>query len=445
MKIQLPNDVFCIIQTLNKAGYPAFIVGGCVRDSLRGKTPADWDIATGATPEQTMALFPRCIPTGLKHGTVTVMMNKTGFEVTTFRVDGSYEDHRRPDAVVFTKDITEDLSRRDFTMNAIAYHPEIGVVDPFGGQEDIKNDLIRSVGDPLVRFDEDALRMLRAIRFAAQTGFSVCDAIIVAIKERASLISAVSAERIRDELVKILLSDRPAMLELLHETGLLSLILPEVDRCFYVAQNSIYHIYDVGHHTLSVLRNAPMDLTIRLAALLHDIGKPDKKTTDADGKDHFKGHDLVSVTLAEQVLARLRFDNRTKDDVLRLIRFHDRRIPATKTSVRRLAATVGAKYFMPLLELMRADAKGQHPDRLLDTLHYYDEIEKIYNEIIAQNNPLSLADLAISGQDVMALGFEGPAVGKVLKQALNYVLEHPEDNQTKLLTKKIQAGHIKID
>ncbi len=438
MKITLPEDVLYIIHTLQEAGWPAYAVGGCVRDCLRGREPADWDIATAALPEQTAALFPRTVPTGIRHGTVTVLAGKNAYEVTTLRVDGVYEDHRRPEQVHFTADIVQDLSRRDFTMNAMAYHPDTGLIDPFDGRGDIARGLIRCVGDPLVRFDEDALRMLRAVRFAAQTGFVVSEDIIRAMTARAELICAVSAERIRDELMKILLSDRPQALERLREAGLLALILPELDRCFSVAQHSKYHCYDVGHHIMEVVRHVPPEPALRLAALLHDIGKPDKKTTDPDGTDHFKGHEAVSAALAEQILTRLRLDNRTKEEVLQLIRFHDRRMAETKASVRRAISAVGADMFPRLLCLMRADAMGQHPDRLADSLRHYEAVEALRSEIMAEGDALQLSDLAIDGRDLLELGYRGPAIGAALSRALDFVLEHPEQNEKALLLSGIK-------
>ncbi len=438
MKIQLPNHVLYIINTLNQNGFSAYAVGGCVRDSLCGKTPSDWDITTSARPEQMEGLFDKTLPTGINHGTVTVVLEKNTYEVTTFRQDGLYENHRSPQSVTFTKDLEEDLSRRDFTMNAMAYHPEVGLVDPFNGQTDIKQKLIRCVGNPILRFDEDALRMLRAIRFAAQTGFSVHEDIRKAIKKQAALIQAISAERIRDELVKTLVSEHPELFSMLYETGLLEYIIPELSRCFTTTQNTKYHCYDVGRHSLAVLSHVPPDLSLRLAALLHDVGKPEKKTTDADGTDHFKCHDLASVDLAKNILTRLRFDNKTKEEVLHLIRFHDRRMAATKNSVRRAVSAVGAEHFPNLLSLMRADAMGQHPDFLSASMAHYDKVEAIYHQIIEEGDALTVADLAISGRDLLALGYKGTQIGLLLKQALELVLEQPEQNEKNFLLEHIK-------
>lgn len=444
MKITLPDNVLYILNTLNANGHSAYAVGGCVRDSLRGRTPADWDIATSALPEQTAALFEKTVPTGVAHGTITVLLGQSAYEVTTFRRDGIYENHRSPESVTFTEDITQDLSRRDFTMNAMAYHPEAGLVDPFGGRADISRRLIRCVGDPLIRFDEDALRMLRAVRFAAQTGFAIDSAIPKAMQKLSPLIDSVSAERIRDELLKILLSEHTEVLLLLRETGLLVRILPELERCFCTEQHTKYHCYDVGRHILAVVQHTPPTVALRLAALLHDIGKPDKKTTDPDGTDHFKCHELRSADLAEEILTRLRFDNGTREKVVLLIRFHDYRMAENKPSVRRVVSGIGADLFPELLSLMRADAKGHHPDFLAESLAHYDRIEQLLNEILQDADALTVSDLAINGRDLLALGYQGREIGRLLRAALELVLENPAQNQKELLLQKIKDNFFEI-
>lgn len=445
MQFSLPKKVLYILNTLRANGHAAYIVGGCVRDMLCDKTPADWDITTAAHPEEIRALFAKTIPTGIQHGTVTVLVSGEPFEVTTFRLDGMYENHRCPESVSFTDDIAADLSRRDFTMNAMAYHPEIGFIDPYGGEADIRNKLIRCVGDPEKRFDEDALRMLRAIRFAAQTGFTIDSATLTAIGKLAGLITSVSAERIRDELLKMLLSDRPEAICLWRETGLLAYILPELNRCFDTEQHIKYHCYDVGHHSVEVMRHIPPTVPLRLAALLHDIGKPDKLTVDAEGITHFHGHDLRSAELAKGILTRLRLDNDTKNTVLQLIRWHDREIVETKSAVRRAMNKLGRNLFADLLLLKRADSYGQNPVFLEARQQQYDRIEALYNEILAAGDALSLADLAVDGRDMMALGYQGKAIGEQLNRALAYVLEHPEQNQKELLLQKLQNNFAKTD
>ena len=290
MTINIPQKAEQILRTLNEAGYEAYVVGGCVRDSILNRVPGDWDITTSALPEQVKALFHRTVDTGIQHGTVTVMMGKEGFEVTTYRVDGEYHDGRHPDAVTFTRSLEEDLKRRDFTINAMAYHPEHGLVDLFSGMEDINRKIIRCVGDPVERFTEDALRMLRAVRFSAQLGFTVEENTKAALARMSGNLEHVSAERIQTELVKLLVSDHPDYLRTAWETGLTREFLPEFDVCMETAQNTPHHCCNVGEHILKSLTEIENDRLLRITMLLHDIAKPVVKKTDENGRDHFKTH-----------------------------------------------------------------------------------------------------------------------------------------------------------
>ena len=285
MKINIPQKAAQILKTLNAAGYEAYVVGGCVRDSILGREPGDWDITTSALPEQVKELFRRTVDTGIQHGTVTVMMDKEGFEVTTYRVDGEYHDGRHPDAVTFTRSLEEDLKRRDFTINAMAYHPEHGLVDLFGGMEDIGKRIIRCVGNPVERFTEDALRMLRAVRFSAQLGFTVEENTKAALARMSGNLEHVSAERIQTELVKLLVSDHPDYLRTAWETGLTREFLPEFDACMETEQNTPHHCYTVGEHILKSLTEIENDRLLRITMLLHDIAKPVVKKTDGNGRD----------------------------------------------------------------------------------------------------------------------------------------------------------------
>ena len=280
MTINIPQKAAQILRTLNAAGYEAYVVGGCVRDSMLNRVPGDWDITTSALPEQVKELFHRTVDTGIQHGTVTVMMDKEGFEVTTYRVDGEYHDGRHPDAVTFTRSLEEDLKRRDFTINAMAYHPEHGLVDLFGGMEDIDQKIIRCVGNPVERFTEDALRMLRAVRFSAQLGFTVEENTKAALARMAGNLEHVSAERIQTELVKLLVSDHPDYLRTAWETGLTREFLPEFDACMETKQNTPHHCYTVGEHILKSLTEIENDRLLRITMLLHDIAKPVVKKTD---------------------------------------------------------------------------------------------------------------------------------------------------------------------
>lgn len=428
--MQIDNGAAEIIETLEQAGYSAYCVGGCVRDGLMGRTPNDWDIATSALPAQMQPLFEKTVATGVEHGTITVLLHGSAYEVTAYRIDGEYCDHRHPEEVTFVENISGDLARRDFTVNAMAYHPKKGLLDLFGGQQDIQNHVLRCVGEPERRFTEDALRMLRAVRFAAQLGFSIHADTMRAIDSCGTLIGHVSAERIRDELVKLLLSnDSAGGLHLLEQSGLMAHILPELHACVGVEQHIKYHRFDVFEHTCEVVRNTPPDLSLRMAALLHDIGKPAAKTTDADGIDHFRGHADISAQLTEQILARLKFDNHTKDCVARLVKHHDREILPDKRAVKRAALKVGEDIFLPLLALKRADCLGQNLTHTAYRLNIYNEIERMYWQSKREHEAFGLRDLAVNGNDMKELGLTGSAIGDMLQTLLQHVIDHPAENK----------------
>ncbi len=300
-----------IINNLQLHGYEAFAVGGCVRDSILARRPEDWDITTSAKPEEIKRLFRRTVDTGIEHGTVTVIIGKDSYEVTTYRVDGAYEDGRHPKEVRFTSRLEEDLQRRDFTINAMAYNDDVRLVDVFGGMKDLNHHLIRCVGDPRERFSEDALRILRAVRFSAQLNFPIEPDTAEAIKELAPTLEKISAERIQAELVKLLVSPHPERIRDAYELGITKVILPEWDAMAGVEQNTPHHRYDVAEHTIRAMKYVKRDKILRLTMLFHDMGKPSTKTTDENGRDHFKGHALVSEEIARKVLRRLKFDNET--------------------------------------------------------------------------------------------------------------------------------------
>ena len=345
MKIVLPNKVILIIENLRMHGFEAYAVGGCVRDSILAITPKDWDITTSARPEQIKRLFPRTVDTGIEHGTVTVLLGRESFEVTTYRVDGAYEDGRHPKEVRFTRRLEEDLKRRDFTINAMAYNDEVRLVDAFGGMQDLNRHLIRCVGDARERFSEDALRMLRAVRFSAQLDFPIEPATAEAIRQLAPTLSVISAERIQAELVKLLTSDHPERIQDAYELGITKVVLPEWDAMVAVGQNTPHHKYDVAEHTIHAMKNVKKDKILRLVMLFHDMGKPQMKTTDENGRDHFKKHALVSEEIARNVMTRLRFDNETMKKVTRLVCFHDYRVEATERNVRRAMNRIGVDLF----------------------------------------------------------------------------------------------------
>ena len=439
MNITMPSKAAYIISKLQARGYDAYIVGGCVRDSLLGLEPADWDITTSAKPEQVKALFPRTIDTGLKHGTVTVMMDKTPYEITTYRIDGIYEDHRHPTQVTFTNSLREDLMRRDFTINAMAYNDRDGLVDLFHGREDLQQRVIRCVGSARERFEEDALRMLRAVRFSGQLNFEIEEATLEAIEEMHGLLANVSAERIQIELMKLLVSRHPDYLRYAWSTGLTSVFLPEFDRMMDTPQNNPHHIYNVGEHTLHALLASKDDPLLRLTILLHDVGKPDSYTTDENGVDHFQGHNAKGAAMSAEILRRLKFDNHTIHVVTTLIANHDIRFNQPLTTglshVRKVINRVGPDLFPSLLDVMEADVSAQSDYMRLYKLTALKETRQAYEEILRSQDCLSLKDLAINGNDLKALGMkEGRIIGTILKALLNLVLEQPEHNTYEYLS-----------
>lgn len=430
MKIVLPDDVKKIIETLEQNGYEGYAVGGCVRDSILGRMPNDWDITTSASPQQVKNLFLRTVDTGIQHGTVTVLMGKEGYEVTTYRVDGEYEDGRHPKEVTFTASLEEDLRRRDFTINAMAYNDREGLVDIFGGRADIENKVIRCVGEPAERFGEDALRIMRAVRFSAQLGFTVDQDTAAAAKELAGTLAKISAERIQAELVKLLVSPHPDYLRYAWEYGITSVILPEFDRTMETPQNNPHHCYNVGEHTLEALKQIQAEKTLRLSALFHDFGKPQTHTTDADGIDHFHGHAKVSAELADKILHRLKFDNDTISKVKVYVRYHDVRPELTEKSVRRAVSRVGADAFAEILKLKIADTLAQSPKWQPQKKEYLKELTALYQDILKKKQCLCIKDLKVSGRDLIADGMKpGKEMGEILARLLELVLEEPERNE----------------
>lgn len=442
MKIPVPEAVETIIQKLNQNGFEAYIVGGCVRDAILGKTPHDWDITTSALPEEVKGIFRRTIDTGIQHGTVTVLIKNAAYEITTYRVDGEYKDHRRPEQVTFTRSLEEDLKRRDFTINAMAYNEKTGIVDLYGGQKDLNDGIIRCVGNPDDRFDEDALRILRAVRFAAQLGFVIDEKTEEAMTKKASFLREISAERIQAELTKLLISEHTDKLEDAYRLGITAVILPEFDRMMETTQKNPHHLYDVGHHTLKVLANVPPDPVLRYAALLHDTGKPETKTVDEDGTEHFRQHNVASERIADQVLHRLKLDNRTIHDVKKLVYWHDYGNGSdtmTMKSFRRTMSKMGAEYFEPLILLRRADMLGQSTYNREQKEGNIRLMQDMYQKIMEEKQCLSVKELAINGKDLMELGvMPGPDIGRILNALLEQVLDDPNMNTREMLTLSAQ-------
>lgn len=442
MKINLPQKAKYIIDTITDAGFEAYAVGGCVRDSILGRDPQDWDITTSATPEQVKKLFPRTIDTGIQHGTVTVMQGKEGFEVTTYRIDGKYEDSRHPKEVIFTPSLTEDLRRRDFTINAMAYNDKDGLIDIFGGMQDIEKKIIRCVGDAMARFSEDALRIMRAIRFSAQLGYTIEESTKEAISRLAPNLRAISAERIQVELTKLMVSPHPDYLRLAYETGVTKIVLPEFDKAMETPQNHPHHIYNVGEHTLHSLTEVPPDKNLRLAMLFHDIGKPDTVTTDERGINHFHNHAGVSGELARTILRRLRFDNDTIHTVTRLVTYHDYGIgvEADMRMVRRAINKIGEDIFPLLYPVKKADILAQSEYKRDEKLSNLDNWQQLYEKIKEEKQCVSLKTLAVTGSDLIAMGMKpGREIGEILQQLLETVLENPEENTREHLLVKAKS------
>ncbi len=425
----LPEEVNKALTRLEAAGYEAWLVGGWVRDCLLGSPPGDWDLCTAATPEETMAVFGDCrvIPTGLKHGTVTVLLAGLPLEITTFRVDGPYSDARRPDHVSFTRSIKEDLARRDFTVNAMAYHPQRGLFDPWGGQADLKARLIRCVGDAQVRFEEDPLRILRGLRFAAALGFALEVETERAMGEKTPKLSLVAAERIAQELKK-LLCGKDAGRILLSYTDILGQILPELLPMKGFLQHTKYHCYDVLTHTAVALDHTPPEVNLRLAVLLHDMGKPGTFTRDKEGRGHFYGHGKLSAKMGEAILRRLRFDKASQEEILTLIKLHDTPIDLDEGILRRWLSRLGPEIFRKLLVVKRADNLGQAP-QYHDRQAHYDRVEALAEKILREGQALTLHDLAVKGGDLLALGYAGREVGTALDTLLEALLDGRVKNQ----------------
>lgn len=430
MKIELPLKVDYIINELMRHGYEAYAVGGCVRDSILGKEPEDWDITTSAKPLEVKSIFRRTIDTGIQHGTVTVMMDKEGYEVTTFRIDGEYEDNRHPKEVEFTANLVEDLKRRDFTINAMAYNDCEGIVDIFGGLEDIERGIIRCVGSAADRFDEDALRILRAVRFSAQLGFTIDPDTWKAAGENAEKLNNISAERIRVELNKLLLSNHPDKLIEVYKIGITKIILPEFNAMMITEQHNNHHIYSVGIHTIKAVEAAVQDKMIRWTMLLHDIAKPECKSVDTNGEDHFYQHPEKGAEMAKQILRRLKFDNDTTDTVVRLVKWHDYRFTLNAAGMRKATNKIGEDIMELLFEVKKADILAQNPKTMTDKFTELDRAKQLYFDIKEKKECVNLKMLRINGKDLLELGYRpGIIIGETLNQLLEQVLENPELNE----------------
>ncbi|MCP1102566.1 tRNA nucleotidyltransferase (CCA-adding enzyme) [Aequitasia blattaphilus] len=433
-EIKIPRQVKKVIRQLQENGYEAYCVGGCVRDAILEREPADWDVTTNATPQEIKKLFQKTVDTGIKHGTVTVLVDKGAYEVTTYRVDGEYEDARHPKEVTFTKNLREDLLRRDFTINAMAYNEEEGLVDLFGGISDLKGKVIRCVGNAADRLEEDALRILRGIRFGAQLGFEIEKNTKEAMKDMAPNLRFISGERIQVELIKLVVSAHPELLLEAYNLGITKVILPEFDRMMQTTQETPHHMYDVGIHTIKAMEYVKADKVLRLTMLFHDMGKPEYKTIDQDGRAHFKKHGIRSEEITKKVMRRMKFDNDTIYKVSKLVYYHDYRMPAKAPNVRKAINKIGKELFPYYLEVRKADVLAQSDYLRQEKLMNISQIEEVYGEILKKQECTSLRELNLNGKDLIALGVnQGKMIGAVLEELLGIVIEEPKKNDKDIL------------
>lgn len=439
-KIDMPPNANVIIHALQDAGYKAYIVGGCVRDSLMNRFPHDWDICTSARPEQTLEVFKdyRVIETGLQHGTVTVVIDGEQYECTSFRIDGVYSDNRRPDSVTFVDDLTEDLRRRDFTINAMAYNDEEGLIDPFDGMGDIKRGIIRCVGNAADRFNEDALRILRAIRFAAQLRFVIEDNTSSELNRQRDSLANISTERITSEFNKIVISNRFVTMLVLY-FHVFTQFIPELKDMLKFPQNNPHHMYDVLIHTLYTAVSCQNDLILRLAALFHDIGKPHSYQDEPDGIRHFVGHNIVGADMTDKIMRRLKYDSNTRNAVVQLILYHDSSFIAKPSAVKRWLNKVGEVQLKRLIDLRRADIRGQKIPYDREKMRKIDDLADVLNQVLEEQQCFSMKDLSINGDDLIALGFvPGKKLGEVLKSLLMSVIDNTLPNDRETLLKEAQ-------
>ncbi|MCD7731102.1 MAG: CCA tRNA nucleotidyltransferase [Oscillospiraceae bacterium] len=439
MDIYIPENVLNIMKCLEKGGFEAYTAGGCVRDAILGKEPKDYDIATSASPDE----IKRClegynvIDTGIKHGTVTVISDDDYVEVTTFRIDGNYSDHRRPDSVKFSRSLDDDLSRRDFTINAMAYNPEKGLIDKFGGQKDLFRQKIRCVGEPAVRFNEDALRIIRALRFASVLNFEIDSVTSLAIHDMKYLLTNVSMERISKEIDMLITGKSPADI-LTDYSDVMSVIIPEVRPCIGFDQHSRYHVYDVWQHTAMAVEHSKCDRDVRLALLLHDIAKPSCCTIDDEGNGHFPGHEQVGAHMAEDILHRMHYPNETVNCISELIKYHYVTPVDDAVVVKRLLSVIGIQNFFKLTEVMKGDSRAKQ-SLCFERVQTLEAMERKAEQIIANKECISISQLNVNGTDITALGAEGKQIGDILENLLSLVIDSRVGNVRAELLKCAKA------
>lgn len=437
-QILIPQCVEKVIETLEQSGFEAWCVGGCVRDSLLGRTPGDWDVTTSALPEEILNCCNgfRTVKTGIKHGTITVISSGQPIEVTTFRSDSDYADHRHPNKVEFSRRIEDDLSRRDFTVNAMAYHPQRGFRDEFGGRNDLKNRVLRCVGEPRLRFTEDALRILRCIRFASVLGFTIENDTEHALFECKGLLKSISNERVREELTKLICGEHAGD-ALRRFAEIIFTTLHELAPMKGCTQETSYHCFDVWEHTLHAVDFAPREAALRWAVLLHDCGKPSVKSFDDNGVAHFHGHDRESAEIATGIMKRLRFSNSERDEISALILHHGERPPLPEKRIKRLLGSLGEETTFKLFALMKSDLFAKAEGIFDERIAAIEDCENTARGIIAQKECVTLKDLAINGSSLLEIGFDkGPALGKALNTLLDEVLDGTLKNESDALLKR---------
>ena len=431
----MPKDVEKIIEHLNNAGYEAYVVGGCVRDSIMEKTPHDWDICTSATPEAVKSLFSHTTDYGMKHGTITVFVDKEGYEITTFRAETDYSDHRHPDVVEFVTDLKSDLSRRDFTINALAYNNESQLIDMFEGLADIRNQIIRCVGNADERFKEDALRILRALRFAATLGFDIENKTSEAIHHNVHLLKYIAEERKRDELMKLLGGNYTTKI-LLDYSDVIAEVVPEIQLCIGFNQNNRYHCYDVYEHMVHAVENGITPIE-KFALLIHDIGKPHCYTEDEKG-GHFYGHPAISEEVAKDVVSHLKFDNDSKKTILELVKYHDIEIPITKKSVLKWLNRLGEERTLQLMDVKLADILAHAPGTQDALIEKWEKFNRLLGEALVEGDCFSRKKLAINGNDIKVLGVtEGPEIGRIIQTLMDEVMSEQLANEKEILLNRV--------
>ena len=441
IKINIPKDVEIIIAELDKSGFEGYTVGGCIRDSILGRIPKDWDITTNAKPEEVVEIFKsyNVIPTGIQHGTVTIMINDIGYEVTTYRTEGEYSDGRHPDKVEFVSSLKEDLSRRDLTINSMAYNSSVGLIDYFNGVEDINNKIIRCVGDPYKRLNEDKLRAMRVVRFSAQLGFRINKETEKAIFDIEGNLDGVSMERIRDEFNKILISDS-SKVNVLYITWLSDYFIPELEK-MEVNQNNPYHHLNLIDHTFLATDLVENELHLKLTMLLHDIGKLDTETLDENDISHYYNHAVFSEQKAEEILTRMKYDNSTIEKVLTLIKYHDCTLESNH-SIKKMLNKIGEELLRDLIKVKWADILAQNPIYAKERLLNLVEVQLKLNDILVKSECFSLKDLKINGKDLIKeLNLKGGKhIGEILNYLLDKVLENPEMNNKEILISLAKSG-----